>query len=128
MDMLESARRVLQEAEAKLRGLVSEGVLGAVLTALAVLLFLRSVRSALIVAGWSAYPRQRKSFELLGDLFCEQENYTKALMMYDRALSLESAPGIKVTGRAFGFGRRMPIAQRYDASRSIARAPKPANG
>ena len=25
----------------------------------------------------------------------------------------QAAPGIKVTGRAFGFGRRMPIAQRY---------------
>ncbi len=26
----------------------------------------------------------------------------------------QAAPGLKVTGRAFGFGRRMPIAQRYD--------------
>ena len=25
----------------------------------------------------------------------------------------QAAPGIKVTGRAFGFGRRMPIAQRF---------------
>jgi hypothetical protein len=30
------------------------------------------------------------------------------------------APGIKVTSRAFGFGRRMPIAQRYDSSRSLS--------
>jgi NAD+ synthetase len=29
----------------------------------------------------------------------------------------QSAPGLKVTGRAFGFGRRMPIAQRYDPRR-----------
>jgi len=28
----------------------------------------------------------------------------------------QMAPGIKVTSRAFGFGRRMPIAQRFDAS------------
>jgi NAD+ synthetase len=28
----------------------------------------------------------------------------------------QSAPGIKVTSRAFGFGRRMPIAQKYDSS------------
>ena len=28
----------------------------------------------------------------------------------------QMAPGIKVTGRAFGFGRRMPIAQGYDSS------------
>ncbi|MBI1335745.1 MAG: NAD+ synthase [Phycisphaera sp.] len=27
----------------------------------------------------------------------------------------QAAPGIKVTGRAFGFGRRMPIAQRFDS-------------
>jgi NAD+ synthetase len=26
----------------------------------------------------------------------------------------QAAPGLKVTGRAFGFGRRMPIAQRYN--------------
>ena len=31
----------------------------------------------------------------------------------------QAAPGIKVTGRAFGFGRRMPIAQRYDATKSL---------
>ncbi len=28
----------------------------------------------------------------------------------------QAAPGLKVTSRAFGFGRRMPIAQRYDAT------------
>ena len=28
----------------------------------------------------------------------------------------QAAPGLKITGRAFGFGRRMPIAQRYDSS------------
>ena len=27
----------------------------------------------------------------------------------------QAAPGLKVTGRAFGFGRRMPIAQRYES-------------
>jgi NAD+ synthetase len=26
----------------------------------------------------------------------------------------QAAPGLKITGRAFGFGRRMPIAQRHD--------------
>jgi NAD+ synthase (glutamine-hydrolysing) len=29
----------------------------------------------------------------------------------------QAAPGLKITSRAFGFGRRMPIAQRYDNSR-----------
>ena len=31
----------------------------------------------------------------------------------------QAAPGLKITGRAFGFGRRMPIAQRYDSSANI---------
>jgi len=26
----------------------------------------------------------------------------------------QAAPGLKVTSRAFGFGRRMPIAQNYE--------------
>jgi len=33
----------------------------------------------------------------------------------------QAAPGLKVTGRAFGFGRRMPMAQRYDNRRSLQR-------
>ena len=36
----------------------------------------------------------------------------------------QAAPGLKITGRAFGFGRRMPIAQRYAASRVTAILPK----
>ncbi|MEM9752140.1 MAG: NAD+ synthase [Planctomycetota bacterium] len=31
----------------------------------------------------------------------------------------QAAPGLKVTGRAFGFGRRMPIAQRYDPRHGV---------
>lgn len=34
----------------------------------------------------------------------------------------QAAPGLKITGRAFGFGRRMPIAQRYDNSRLLGPA------
>ena len=34
----------------------------------------------------------------------------------------QAAPGLKITGRAFGFGRRMPIAQRYDNRRGVAAA------
>jgi NAD+ synthase/NAD+ synthase (glutamine-hydrolysing) len=35
----------------------------------------------------------------------------------------QAAPGLKITGRAFGFGRRMPIAQRYDNSRALGTRP-----
>lgn len=31
----------------------------------------------------------------------------------------QAAPGLKITGRAFGFGRRMPIAQRYDSRAGV---------
>ncbi|MEX2671694.1 MAG: NAD+ synthase [Phycisphaeraceae bacterium] len=34
----------------------------------------------------------------------------------------QMAPGLKITGRAFGFGRRMPIAQGYDSRRSLEAA------
>jgi NAD+ synthase (glutamine-hydrolysing) len=36
--------------------------------------------------------------------------------MIDRAVykRRQAPPGLKVTSRAFGFGRRMPIAQRYE--------------
>jgi NAD+ synthase (glutamine-hydrolysing) len=30
----------------------------------------------------------------------------------------QAAPGLKITGRAFGFGRRMPIVQRFDPGRT----------
>lgn len=36
----------------------------------------------------------------------------------------QAAPGLKITGRAFGFGRRMPIAQRYDYRRSLVESKK----
>lgn len=32
----------------------------------------------------------------------------------------QAAPGLKITGRAFGFGRRMPIAQRFDNRLSLS--------
>jgi NAD+ synthase (glutamine-hydrolysing) len=31
----------------------------------------------------------------------------------------QAAPGIKISGRAFGFGRRLPIAQRYDHHKTL---------
>src|SRR5688572_18562153 len=41
---------------------------------------------------------------------------TRVVRMIDRAeyKRRQAAPGLKVTSRAFGFGRRMPIAQRYE--------------
>lgn len=39
----------------------------------------------------------------------------------------QAAPGLKITGRAFGFGRRMPIAQRYDNRKAVEVERGPAN-
>jgi NAD+ synthase (glutamine-hydrolysing) len=41
----------------------------------------------------------------------------RVIVMTDRAeyKRRQAAPGLKVTSRAFGFGRRMPIAQRYES-------------
>ena len=40
----------------------------------------------------------------------------------------QAAPGLKVTSRAFGFGRRMPIAQGYDQTPPKHGEPTPAEG
>lgn len=40
----------------------------------------------------------------------------------------QAAPGLKVTSRAFGFGRRMPIAQNYDQTPPRHGEPSPAQG
>jgi NAD+ synthase (glutamine-hydrolysing) len=42
----------------------------------------------------------------------------KVIRLIDRSeyKRRQAAPGLKVTSRAFGFGRRMPIAQRYEPS------------
>ncbi len=72
-------------------------------------------------------------YEVLDDIierFVEDEQSAQQIIDqtgYDRDLVLkmvrlidlneykrkQAAPGLKITGRAFGFGRRMPIAQRY---------------
>ena len=38
----------------------------------------------------------------------------------------QAAPGLKVTSRAFGVGRRMPIAQRYQQKVTTDGEPAPA--
>lgn len=49
----------------------------------------------------------------------EAETVYKTVRMIDlnEYKRKQAAPGLKITGRAFGMGRRMPIAQRYNARR-----------
>jgi NAD+ synthetase len=46
----------------------------------------------------------------------DAETVLKVIRLIDRSeyKRRQAAPGLKVTSRAFGFGRRMPIAQNYD--------------
>jgi NAD+ synthase (glutamine-hydrolysing) len=46
----------------------------------------------------------------------DRPTVTRVIRLVDRSeyKRRQAAPGIKVTSRAFGFGRRMPIAQRYE--------------
>jgi NAD+ synthetase len=52
---------------------------------------------------------------------------TRVIKMTDRAeyKRRQAAPGLKVTSRAFGFGRRMPIAQNYDQTTPEHGEPSP---
>jgi len=47
----------------------------------------------------------------------DRATVTRVIRLVDRSeyKRRQAAPGLKVTSRAFGFGRRMPIAQRYEA-------------
>ena len=53
--------------------------------------------------------------EIVADGF-DREVVMRVIKLVDRSeyKRRQAAPGLKVTSRAFGFGRRMPIAQRYE--------------
>ena len=58
---------------------------------------------------------EKSAVEIIAEGF-DPAIVTKIIKMTDRAeyKRRQAAPGLKVTSRAFGFGRRMPIAQRYE--------------
>ncbi len=60
----------------------------------------------------------------------DPETVQKVIRLIDRSeyKRRQAAPGIKVTSRAFGFGRRMPIAQRYDPPLPEHGEPSPLEG
>ena len=57
----------------------------------------------------------------------DRETVEKIVKLIDRSeyKRRQAAPGLKVTSRAFGFGRRMPIAQRYTKLTSAHGTPAP---
>jgi NAD+ synthase (glutamine-hydrolysing) len=67
---------------------------------------------------------EKGAAEIIADGF-DAATVTRVIQLVDRSeyKRRQAAPGIKVTSRAFGFGRRMPIAQRYAPI-----APRPHHG
>jgi NAD+ synthase (glutamine-hydrolysing) len=57
---------------------------------------------------------ERSASEIIADGF-DETTVRRVIKLIDRSeyKRRQAAPGIKVTSRAFGFGRRMPIAQNY---------------
>jgi NAD+ synthase (glutamine-hydrolysing) len=58
---------------------------------------------------------EKSTWQIIGEGF-DQETVLRIARLIDlnEYKRKQMAPGLKVTSRAFGFGRRMPIAQRYD--------------
>lgn len=64
-----------------------------------------------------AYVVHHQSARDIAELGIDEDLVKKVLLMIDRNeyKRRQAAPGIKVTSRAFGVGRRMPVAQRFQA-------------
>ena len=62
------------------------------------------------------YVRDERSHDDIVAAGFDPATVARVVRMVDRSeyKRQQAAPGLKVTGRAFGFGRRMPIAQRYE--------------
>ena len=62
------------------------------------------------------YVREERSPDEIVKAGFDPEVVAKVIRLVDRNeyKRQQAAPGLKVTSRAFGFGRRMPIAQRYE--------------
>jgi NAD+ synthetase len=72
---------------------------------------------------------EKSAAEIIAEGF-DAATVMKIIKMTDRAeyKRRQAAPGLKVTSRAFGFGRRMPIAQRYEPLRPRHGEPSPPEG
>uniref|UniRef100_A0A7C5V564 Glutamine-dependent NAD(+) synthetase n=1 Tax=Caldicellulosiruptor owensensis TaxID=55205 RepID=A0A7C5V564_9FIRM len=62
-----------------------------------------------------AYIEEQKSIDEIASMGYPKELVIKIIKMVERAeyKRKQAAPGLKVTSKAFGFGRRMPIVQRW---------------
>jgi len=62
-----------------------------------------------------AYIEEQKSIDEIVEMGYPKDLVLKVIKMVERAeyKRKQAAPGLKVTSKAFGFGRRMPIVQRW---------------
>jgi NAD+ synthase (glutamine-hydrolysing) len=60
--------------------------------------------------------REHSAARIAAEAGIDRELVVKMTRLIDRNeyKRRQAAPGLKITGRAFGFGRRMPIAMRWD--------------
>ena len=60
--------------------------------------------------------RHQSARQILAETSFDPEAVRRIVRLIDRNeyKRKQAAPGLKITSRAFGFGRRMPIAQRFD--------------
>jgi NAD+ synthetase len=65
--------------------------------------------------------REDSAGKIIGETGYDRETVLRIVRLIDlnEYKRKQAAPGLKITGRAFGFGRRMPIAQRYDNRRGV---------
>ena len=65
--------------------------------------------------------REQSARQIIEETGFDQDTVLRIVRLIDlnEYKRKQAAPGLKITGRAFGFGRRMPIAQRYDNRWSI---------
>jgi len=67
------------------------------------------------------YVRDERSHDDIVAAGFDAGTVARVIRMVDRSeyKRQQAAPGLKVTSRAFGFGRRMPIAQRYEPGEMV---------
>ncbi len=65
--------------------------------------------------------REQSAQRIIDETGFEAETVLRVVRLIDRNeyKRKQMPPGLKITSRAFGFGRRMPIAQRYDGTRTL---------
>ncbi|MFI4861369.1 MAG: NAD+ synthase [Phycisphaerales bacterium JB063] len=65
--------------------------------------------------------REQTAKQIVEQMDCDAETILRITRLIDlnEYKRKQAAPGLKITGRAFGFGRRMPIAQGYDNRRGL---------